>query len=87
MTQQNSMLVLRASRLLIVLATMAMMFWTFGTANATTSDKDGDGLLNGQERNVTHTSPVKVDTDGDHIKNGNEDDEDDNADDQGEDEQ
>ena len=62
MTQQNSMLVLRASRLLIVLATMAMMFWTFGTANATTSDKDDDGLLTGQERNVTHTSPVKVDT-------------------------
>jgi hypothetical protein len=79
------MLILRASRLLIVLATM--MFWTFSTANATTSDKDGDGLLNGQERNVTHTSPVKADTDGteDGDEDGDEDDED--EDDQGEDEQ
>jgi hypothetical protein len=70
----------RASKLLIILATMAMMLWSIGTAGATSIDRDNDGLRNSVERNVTHTSPYKVDTDHDGIKDGNEDTDDDGVD-------
>jgi hypothetical protein len=59
---------------------MAMKLWSVGTANATNTDFDNDALKNCVERNVTHTSPYKADTDGDHIKDGNEDFDDDGVD-------
>ncbi len=73
MSKNNFLAVMRASKLLVILAMMAMMFWTTDTAGATSIDRDNDGLKNGVERNVTHTNPNKADTDGDHIKDGNED--------------
>ena len=80
MRQQNILVMARASKLLVILATMAMMIWSVGTAGATSIDRDNDGLKNGVERNVTHTSPYKADTDGDHVKDGNEDSDDDGVD-------
>jgi hypothetical protein len=70
--QQNFLVMVRASKVLVIMATIAMMLWSVGTANATSTDIDGDGLKNGVGRNVTHTNPHKADTDGDHVKDGNE---------------
>jgi hypothetical protein len=41
--------------------------------NTLGTDVDGDGLRNGQQRNVNHTSPYKADTDGGHTNGGNKD--------------
>jgi hypothetical protein len=79
-SKNNFLAVMRASKLLVILAMMAMMFWTTGTAGATVRDIDNDGLTNSQERNLTHTNPRKADTDGDHVKDGNEDSDDDGVD-------
>ena len=72
-SKNNFLAMMRASKLLVILAMMTMMFWTTGTAGATVRDIDNDGLTNSQERNLTHTNPHKADTDGDHIRDGNED--------------
>jgi Bacterial TSP3 repeat len=59
----NFLVMVRALKVLVIMTTIAMMLWSVGTANATSTDIDGDGLKNGVERNVTHTNPHKADTD------------------------
>ena len=73
MSAGNILEFMRASKLLIMLATMATVLWTTGTANAASRDADGDHLPNRVEMNVTHTSPRDADTGNDGIKDGNED--------------
>jgi hypothetical protein len=41
--------------------------------NTLGTDVDGDGLRNGQQRNVNHSSAYKADTDGGHTNGGNKD--------------
>ena len=88
MSKNSFLAVMRASKLLVILAMIAMMLWSVGTANAQrNADPDSDGLRTAQERNVTQTNPHKTDTDGDHIKDGNEDDDGDDNQDGDEDDQ
>src|SRR5919199_1189443 len=83
----NIMVLMRASKLLIMLATMATVLWATGTANAAPRDADGDHLPNRVEVSVTHTSPRDADTDNDGIKDGNEDDDNDGEQDGDEDDE
>jgi hypothetical protein len=71
----NILVMMRASKPLVVMATMAMMIWVTGTAHAATKvkDPDRDHLTTKVEKNVTHTAPRDADTDDDGIKDGDED--------------
>jgi hypothetical protein len=73
MARGNVLVMMRASKLLGMLAIIAMMiFWVAGTANAATNDPDNDDLSSKVEKNVTHVAPRDADTNNGRIKDGNE---------------
>jgi hypothetical protein len=77
MRQQNFLVMVRASKLLAIMATMAMMLWSVGPAGATITDRDNDGIEDGDE-----DADGNEDGDQDDDRDGVED-----ENDQGEDEQ